>query len=221
MGSHDADGHQQKASPATGEYKAWQVTSDCCRRFSHISTVRQMPVLPHPREAYCVEPLGFLTVFFPPLTYTSHIMGRGCTHGVIRIIRRIAEFLTRVFRHAGDVECKDFQCTHHCRHTIRNHTQILGTGKHVSGINHRGELPHSLTIPEIIMAMIVEIVIKAVETPAFVIVKRTVCVGILCRNAWMEFPFLIWVLDKQHLVYKPKKGITQTFVLFILRLCGK
>ena len=144
-----------------------------------------------------VEALRLLRgCFFPPLAYAAHVVRGGGAHRAPWVMGRISELLARILGHALNVEGEN----HRERSSPQARSQesfreILGAGEHVGGVDNRGQLPHGLAIPEVIVAMIIEIVVKPVETPALIVVEGTVGVRLLRRDAGDTCPFPVRILE--------------------------
>ena len=120
---------------------------------------------------------------------------------------RIAELLARIFGHALNVERENLQCAHHSGNAVGNHAEVFGACEHRRGVDDGRELPHGFAIPEVVVAMIEEIVVEAVERPAFVVVEVTVYVGELGGDARMVFAFFHRVFNEEYLIDQTLQGV--------------
>ena len=169
-------------------------------------------------ENFVVETLCSVAVRFPPTAYSVHVMCRSGAYRAIGIGPCIAEGSARVLGHTLYLKFKNLKIVHHGRHAGGNHAKVLGAYKHVGSVDERRQFPHSLSIPEVIVATIEEVVIHPVEAPALVVIQCPVGIGELRRDTRMVFAFFIWVLDEKHLIYQAEESIAYAVVTVIVLL---
>ena len=72
------------------------------------------------------------------------------------------------FGHPLNLKGEKLELLHHPRHAIGHHTQILTTGQHGGGTAEYGEFGHGRSIPEIVVTLVIEAVVQALKSLAFV-----------------------------------------------------
>ncbi len=167
-------------------------------------------------EHVVVEIPAAVAVFLPPLAYAAHIVGRGGAYRVVGVAPCVAECRSGVFGHALYLERQYFELLHHSRHAGRNHTEVFGASEHIGRIYQRGQLPHCLVVPERIVAVVEEVVVEAVEAPAFIVVERAVYICVLCRDSRVVLAFFNGVFDEEHIVDKAEQAVAYAGMLFVL-----
>ena len=115
--------------------------------------------------------LSGVTVGLPPCADARHVVGRRSADGEVGIVPCVAKLQLRVFRHALDLEREDLELMHHGRHAVGYHAEVLGAAEHARGVDERRQLPHRLAIPEVVVAVIVEVVVETVEAPFLVVAQ--------------------------------------------------
>ena len=76
--------------------------------------------------------------------------------------------------HALEFQTQYFQLVHYTRHTVWHHTEVFGTNQHAGSLNQFRQLFHRLLIPELVVAAIEIVVVKAVERSLVIIIERLV-----------------------------------------------
>ena len=113
-----------------------------------------------------------LTILFPPCTNRVHVMSRSGTYREIWIICRMCKRFLHRLRHTLYLERKDPEIRHYLRHSSRNHSEILTASKHSCRVEKCRKFLHGLFLPELVVATIEEVIVKAV------ICRLTICIKI-------------------------------------------
>ena len=80
----------------------------------------------------------------------------------------------RVFRHRLQFERQYAQFVHHPRNTVGHHSKILSTHQHSCRLHQKRQFLHCLTIPELVVATVVIVVVQFVEQELVTIEKRLI-----------------------------------------------
>ena len=110
-------------------------------------------------------------VLVPPLTQRRHVVTRYGTYRTIGIAVDVAEAHCGRLWHALQLEAEYFQLVHHPRHTVGHHAEVFSTYQHACRLHQLRQFLHCLTIPELVVAMIVVVVVEAVERLLIVVVE--------------------------------------------------
>ena len=118
--------------------------------------------------------LRAFVVLVPPLSQRRHVVAGYGTYRTVRVLAEVSETCCCCLGHALQLKAEYFQFVHHPWHAIGHHAKVFGTHEHTGCLHELGQLLHCLTIPELVVATIVIIVVKAVEGLLVVVVERLV-----------------------------------------------
>ena len=158
-------------------------------------------------QSVVVVALRLLGVFLPPATQGGHVVGGDGADGTVGIPFGVSELLAGVLRHALYLEREDAQLVHYPRHAGRNHAEVFAADEHAGGLRQLREFLHGLLSPEIVVAVVVVLVVQAVEGGFLPVVQRAVDVVVLHANAWMVFRGVVTVGHEQDVADEGVKAV--------------
>ena len=129
------------------------------------------------------------------------------------------ELLCRVFGHTLYFQREDAQVIHHPCHAIGNHTQIFTAYQHPGRLRQLRQFVHGLLTPEFVVAVIVVLIVQAVESCLFPIVQRTVDVVVLHTDARVILVRVVAVGHKQYVTDKRIQTVAYPNAVFIRLAC--
>ena len=118
--------------------------------------------------------LGTLDILIPPHAQSRHIMARDGTYRAVWVTAQMSELNRWILWHALEFQTQYLQLVHYPRHTVWHHTEVFGTNQHAGSLNQFRQLFHRLLIPELVVAAIEIVVVKAVERCLVIIIERLV-----------------------------------------------
>ena len=127
----------------------------------------------------------------------------------------MAELVLRILRHALDFQAQDLQLFHYPRHTIRYHTQVFTTYQHRCTLSQHREFLHRFVIPELVVALVVIMVVQAVECFLFTITQTSEDEVALNGNAWVVCRRILAVWYKQDIANQRIKSFFHQEVFFV------
>ena len=113
----------------------------------------------------------------------------------------MTEAYTRIFGHRLHFERQNAQLVHHPCHAIGHHPEVFGAYQHACGFYQLGQLFHRLVVPELVVATIIVVVVKAIEHGLVLIPKSFVDEGVLNRDAGMIAIGSTAVAYEKHIVH--------------------
>ena len=126
-------------------------------------------------------------------------MGRGGTYRVIGIVGGIVHAASIGLGHTLYLERENAQLIHNGRYTSGNHTEVFATDEHIGTVYQGRKFLHRLAIPEVIVAMIVEVVMQSIEGLTLVLGERLERLGLETIDAGMIATGLVGVLNEEHI----------------------
>ena len=106
------------------------------------------------------------------------------------------------------------------RHAIGNHTQVLTAYQHSGGLCQLRQLVHSLLAPELVVAVVVVVVVQAVEGRFLPIIQGAVHIVVLHADTGMIFVRVVAVGYKQYVADERIQTVAHPNAVFV-RLAGK
>lgn len=107
-------------------------------------------------------------IFLPPSAQCGHVVRAGTAHRPTGIGFDVGKLTPVGFGHPLNLKGKELKLLHHPRHTIGHHAQIFATGQHGGGTAEYGEFVHGRSIPEIVVTLVIEPMVQALEGLALV-----------------------------------------------------
>ena len=102
-------------------------------------------------------------IFLPPSAQCGHVVRAGTAHRPTGIGFDVGKLTPVGFGHPLNLKGEKLELLHHPRHAIGHHTQIFSTGQHGGGTAEYGEFGHGRSIPEIVVTLVIEAVVQALE----------------------------------------------------------
>ncbi len=93
--------------------------------------------------------------------------------------------MLRVLWHALDFQTQNLQLFHYPRHTIRYHAQVFTANQHGSTLGQHRQLLHGFVIPELVVALVVIMVVQAVECVFFIVTQAFKDEIVLNGDTWV------------------------------------
>ncbi len=159
-----------------------------------LAEIRRIPLAAH---LFIEEFLRKGAVLLPPGAKGGGIVGSGRADAEIGIAGRLGKIFRRVFRHSLDLEAEDVQLVHHRGDAGRNHSEVLAAGEHSRGAEQGGQFAKCALAPEVVVAMVEEILIEGPETiflPLFELPESLAVPGVDTR---MVPALLAGILDEE------------------------
>ena len=99
--------------------------------------------------------------------------------------------------HTLHLKALNAQLLHHFRHTGRNHAEVFAAGNHFCGIDQSGQLFQGFLLPKLVVAVVVEILINAVDGLLLVVAEGLIDLGFLQFDAGMILFAVVRVGDEK------------------------
>ena len=98
-------------------------------------------------------------VLVPPLAERRHVVAGYGANRAVWVLAEMSEARCGRLWHALQLKAEYLQLFHHPRNTVGHHAEVLSANEHTCGLYQLGQLLHSLTIPELIVATIIIVVV--------------------------------------------------------------
>ena len=115
----------------------------------------------------------------------------------------------RILRHTLQFEAQYLEIVHHPWHTIGHHTKVFSTHKHARCLHKLRQFLHGLTIPELVIATIIVVIIYAVEDCLIAVIECFIREVELRTDAWVELIRVFTVAHEEHIADQGIKTVAQ------------
>ena len=153
--------------------------------------------------------LRALIILVPPLAERRHIVRGNGAYRAIGVLAQVTEPHVGVFGHALYLQAEYLEVFQHPWNAVGHHAQVFRAYQHACGLHQSRQLAHGLPIPELVVAAIEIVIVKAVEGLFVAVVQALVDEIVLRGDARMEKVGVFPVAQEEHVTDKGIEPVTQ------------